>query len=80
MRSLVIKLKIHRPLIYEGVSERTWLSPFLERKKLRYYHTKVHHNKTYNLIYSLLYLPTSLALEMMFYQIASMWLSPMTKC
>ena len=30
--------------------------------------------------YSLLYLATLLALEMMFYQIVSMWLSPMTKC
>ena len=62
----------------EGVSARTWLSPFLEN--LRYYHIKVRHNKNYNLIYSLLYLPTSLALEMMFYQIVSMWLSPMTIC
>ena len=65
--------KLYRQI--EGVSARTWLSPFLE-KNLRYYHIKVHYNKTYNLIYSLLYLPTSLALEMLFYQIVSVWLSP----
>ena len=50
------------------------LAKSISEKNLRYYY----HNKS--LIYSLLYLPASLALEIMLYFIFSMGLNPMTDC
>ena len=41
-------------ITFEGVSTRTRLSPFLEKSEILSYKVKVHHNKTYNLIYILL--------------------------